>query len=149
MPISSILTQELTIANVDGVSKKRVIDTLAQLFANSAQGIDAAALFRQFINREKLGSTGIGHGIAIPHCRCACAEKTALACLSLKTPIDFDAVDHEPVDLIFAMIVPENSENEHLELLSSIAGKMQEAKFVSALRDAKDSEALFHAVITN
>ena len=143
MSISSLLTQELTIANVDGVSKKRVIDTLAQLFADASKDIDADTLFRQFINREKLGSTGIGHGIAIPHCRCERAERTILACLSLKTPVDFDAVDHEPVDLVFAMVVPENTESEHLEILSSLAAKMQEAKYVSALRKAQTSEDLF------
>ncbi len=145
MLITSLLTQELTLANVDGVSKKRVIDTLAQLFSESTPEIDATALFRQFINREKLGSTGIGQGIAIPHCRCASTNKTLLACISLKSAIDFDAVDHEPIDLIFAMVVPENTESEHLELLSSLATRMQDPDYVSALRRAKSSSELYLA----
>jgi len=147
MSIQSLLTQELTLANVEGVSKKRVIDTLAQLFASQQANIDAKTLFMQLINREKLGSTGIGHGIAIPHCRCADIDSTLVACLSLSKGIDFDAIDHAPVDLVFAMVVPEDTEDEHLKLLSSLAEMMQTPDYVAALREAKSSEALFEAAI--
>lgn len=145
MSITSLLTQELTVANIDGVSKKRVIDTLAQLFAEVRPDIDPTSLFRQLVNREKLGSTGIGLGIAIPHCRCADTNNTLIACLSLSDPIDFDSIDHQPVDLVFAMIVPENAESEHLELLSSIASKLQDDSYVAKLRKAKNSEELYDA----
>ena len=143
MHIKSLLKEELTFAKIEGVSKKRVLDKISQTLANLYPEIDADTLFRHLVNREKLGSTGIGNGIAIPHCRFSTERGTLCCCLTLAKPIDFDAVDQEPVDVIFAMIVPEDAEGNHLETLAALAEKLQNPEFVSSLKKAKDSHELF------
>lgn len=144
MLIKSLLTQELTFARMDGVSKKRVIDSIAELFSKHSDGIDPSTLFKHLINREKLGSTGIGHGVAIPHCRFATGGKTLCACITLEAPINFDAVDQTPIDVIFAMLVPEDAEADHLASLAAIAGALQDEHYVQKLRTATDSVELFN-----
>ena len=99
MQIKSLLNESLTFAKVEAASKKRVIDTIAETIAEHTNGIDASELFMHLIAREKLGSTGIGQGVAIPHCRFPTGGKTLCVCLTLEKPIDFDAVDQNPVDL--------------------------------------------------
>lgn len=146
MWIKSVLTEELSFAKIEGVSKKRVINQLAEVFAQEFDDIDASTLFMNLINREKLGSTGIGEGIAIPHCRFATGGRTLCACLTLAKPIDFDSVDHQPVDVVFAMIVPENSEENHLQRLAALAEALLNKDFVTNVRNATTSEALYKAV---
>ena len=111
MQFDAILTKERTKAHVEGVSKKRVLESLATLFADNLESLDVDELYRNLLSREKLGTTGIGSGIAIPHCRFNTQGRTYGACLTLASPIDFDAVDNEPVDIIFAMLVPEDAES--------------------------------------
>ena len=144
MLIESILSLERTQAKIEGSSKKRVLETLAQVFAESVEGLDVEQLYQSFINREKLGTTGIGGGIAIPHCRFNTGGETFGACLTLNQPVDFDAVDNEPVDIVFAMLVPENAESSHLELLAKLAERLQTPNYVKQLRAADNNEALFH-----
>lgn len=121
---------------------------LASLIADSSDNsIDADALFEQLIAREKLGSTGIGEGIAIPHCRFKTKGETIAALMTLESPIDFDSVDSKPVDVIFAMLVPEDAENEHLQTLASLVERIQTQGYVSSLRRAPDGDALFDAAI--
>lgn len=146
MQLDAILTKERTKANVDGVSKKRVLESLATLFADNLDGVDVDELYRNLLNREKLGTTGIGSGIAIPHCRFNTQGQTYGACLTLTSPIDFDAVDSKPVDIVFAMLVPENAETEHLQLLATLAEQLQAPNFVSRLRAAHDDNKLFSAM---
>lgn len=147
MQIKSILSESLTFAKIEGVSKKRVIDTIAQAFAEQYDDIDADALFMHLVNREKLGSTGIGNGIAIPHCRFPTEGKTLCACFTLDSRIDFDAVDHEGVDIVFAMVVPEDAQENHLENLATLATALQNQKYVDKLRAAKTAHALYEAAI--
>ena len=147
MLLHSILTLDRTRAQLNVQSKKQALETLADLFANSVASIDANNLYTQLTNRERLGTTGLGMGIAIPHCRFANCSKTYAACITLSSPIDFDSVDEKPVDLIFAMLVPENAETSHLETLSSLAQKLQSGNFTKTLRDASSDSALFdHAI---
>lgn len=147
MQIKSILKESLTFAHIEGTSKKRVIDTIAQTLASTSDDIDAANLFMQFVAREKLGSTGIGGGIAIPHCRFPTNGQTLCACFTLADPIDFDAVDHDGVDIVFAMVVPEDSEENHLETLASLATALQSSEYVARLREATTSHELYEAAI--
>lgn len=147
MLIENLLTQPLTFAKVEGVSKKRVIDTISQKFAAHYMDINASELFMNLVGREKLGSTGIGDGIAIPHCRFPTGGATLCICMTLETPVDFDAIDQKPVDIVFAMVVPEDSESEHLETLSSLAARLQEKSYVEALRAAGNEQALYTAAI--
>ncbi len=145
MRLDEILIKERARANVEGVSKKRVLESIATLFAEQLDDVDVDELYRNLLNREKLGTTGIGGGIAIPHCRFNTQGRTYGACLTLTTPIDFDAVDNEPVDIIFAMLVPENAESEHLQMLATLAEQLQAPSFVSRLRAANDDNELFNA----
>lgn len=148
MLLENILTEDRTRVNVQSASKKRTLETLAQIFAEDIDIIDADELFQHFINRERLGSTGIGHGIAIPHCRFKTGGQTFAACITLEEPIDFDSVDSEPVNVIFAMLVPEDAEANHLQTLASIAESLQKPEYVTALRKSKTSPELFKCAIS-
>lgn len=143
MDIKSIITPERTLCSIEGVSKKRALEILATTIADDVPAIDADDLFRRLIARERLGSTGIGHGIAIPHCRVSNCEGTLGALITLKEPIDFDAIDSEPVDVLFAMLVPEHAHDEHLQTLASLASMLNEGDFRERLRDADSNQALF------
>lgn len=149
MLIKAMLNEDRTRAKIEDASKKRVLETLACVFADSIESLDADALFQAFIKREKLGSTGIGEGIAVPHCRFDTGDKTYAACLSLLQPVDFDAFDDQPVDIVFAMLVPQNAEQSHLESLASVAEAMQTPGHVEALRAAKDNSTLYSKAIGN
>ena len=95
-----------------------------------------------------MGSTGIGEGIAIPHCRLKQCDKTFGVLLQLEHPIDFDAIDQQPVDLIFALLVPEEATDEHLKTLSMLAQKLSQADYREALRNSPDSKNLFQRAIS-
>ena len=145
MMINSILDRELTLCKAQGSSKKRVLENIAEFIHQHYPHIDADELFRQLTARERLGSTGIGHGIAIPHCR-SNQVQTAIACLvTLKEPIDFDAHDDAPVDIIFVLIAPENASDEHLNILAGLAGLMNQADFRNNLRKSTSSDELYNA----
>ena len=90
-----------------------------------------------------LGSTSLGHGIAIPHCRLANIEKAAGALITLRQGVDFDNIEKEPIDIIFALMIPENATEEHLQLLASIAEIMHSKDFRDKLRQAADNLKLF------
>ena len=118
---------------------------LAELIAEGTDSIDSDELFQQLVARERLGSTGIGGGLAIPHCRFNTSGKTIGALMTLANPIDFDSVDGQPVDIIFAMLVPENAETEHLQTLAGLAERLQNSYFVENLRNAATAEELYRA----
>lgn len=141
--IEDLLTTKRTLCHAVCNSKKRSLEVLAELIAESAENLKAEELFEQLIARERLGSTGIGHGIAIPHCRFKSLDNTVGALITLENPIDFDAVDSAPVDIIFAMLVPEEGANQHLQTLAQLAEKLQSHQFVNALRKASSQDELF------
>ncbi len=143
MDIKTIITPSRTLCGIEGVSKKRALEILANTIAEDVPAIDADDLFRRLIARERLGSTGIGHGIAIPHCRVSSCEGTIGALITLKEPIEFDAIDSEPVDVLFTMLVPENAHSEHLQTLASLASMLNDAEFRTRLRAAETNEALY------
>lgn len=147
MEISQILSAERTLCHIEGVSKKRALEILANTIAEHRPQLDADEIFRRLIAREKLGSTGIGHGIAIPHSRLPGLDSTLGALITLKDPIEFDALDGEPVDVLFAMLVPEESNDDHLKTLASLASAMNEATYRDALRQAQTPQALYEASI--
>ena len=97
--------------------------------------------------REKLGSTGFGNGIAIPHCRLIGCTSPISAVIHLASAVDFDAIDGEPVDLLFVLLVPEEATDEHLELLRQIASIFEQDDVRERLRNAPDSTALYQAVL--
>ncbi len=147
MDIQSILTPGRTLSGIEGISKKRALEILANTIAEDVPDIDADDLFRRLIARERLGSTGIGQGIAIPHCRIDNCDRTLGALITLKEPIDFDAIDSEPVDVLFAMLVPEQAGDEHLHTLASLASSLNEADYRQRLRAAGNDQELYDAAI--
>ena len=147
MQISSLLSPDRTLAKTQITSKKKATEMVAQVFAESISHIDADALLQSLITRERLGSTGLGNGIAIPHCRFDTGGDTYAACITLDNAIDYDSVDNQPVDLIFAMLVPENAEQSHLETLAYLADKFQSTSYAQDLRAAKDDDQLFKIAI--
>ena len=105
--------------------------------------MDYDAIFDQLIAREKLGSTGLGKGIAIPHCRAANCQEPLGTLVTLEDPVDFDAPDDRPVDLLFVLLVPEAAHQEHLDILANIARLFSQPDYCERLRAAKSDAALY------
>lgn len=150
MKISDVLSPELTSCNLPGRSKKRILENIAQIITAKLEGSDELCdvLFDNFVSREKLGSTGLGNGVAIPHCRTPGIKKIYGFLAKLTTPVDFDAIDDEPVDLLFALVVPEEKNDEHLSTLARIAGIMQDNQSRQILRECDSDELLFKTILS-
>ncbi|KPB81075.1 PTS IIA-like nitrogen-regulatory protein PtsN [Pseudomonas syringae pv. maculicola] len=133
--------------NVPGGSKKRVLEEIANLIGREVPGMDSDTVFTSLVAREKLGSTGFGNGIAIPHCRLPGCDEPVSAVIHLANPIDFDAIDGAPVDLLFVLLVPQAATDAHLELLRQIASMLDRADVRERLRSAKSGEALYQVVL--
>ncbi len=145
--LQTILTPGRSLVNVPGGSKKRVLEQIANLVARELPDLDGQDVFESLIAREKLGSTGFGNGIAIPHCRLVGCNAPISALLRLDTAVDFDAIDGEPVDLLFVLLVPEAATDAHLELLRQIASMLDRCDVRTSLRQADNSEALYQVVV--
>jgi PTS system nitrogen regulatory IIA component len=147
MSIASILTPSRTHSAVTGSSKKRVLEKVAQLVSDDIPSLESGTLFKNLVSREKLGSTSIGHGIAIPHCRMSMCEQITGALIRLQKAVDFEAIDDEPVDLLFVLLVPEEACDEHLQTLGQLAQLFSREEFREALRAAGDSQDLYQTAI--
>lgn len=145
--LESILTPGRSLVNVPGGSKKRVLEQIAKVVAQDIPDLDSQTIFESLVAREKLGSTDFGNGIAIPHCRMAGCTSPVSAVLRLDAPVDFDAIDGEPVDLLFVLLVPEAATDEHLELLRQIASMLDREDVRARLRQAQTSESLYQVVV--
>lgn len=149
MKITDVLTLAMTQCDLPGGSKKRVLENLSN-FITEQLGGDADqtdTLFHSLVARERLGSTGIGEGIAIPHCRASGFKRIHGCLIKLREPIDFDALDDQPVDLIFALVVPEEKNDEHLATLARIADLLQNESSRQSLRQCNSNEELFNTAI--
>lgn len=147
MPLDQMLAANRIACQAECTSKKRALETLADLIASSVPSLSADELFQHLFSRERLGSTGIGAGIAIPHCRFATDGASLSAVMTLSQPIDFDAADGKPVDVLIAMLVPEDADNAHLQNLAKLAEALQESDYANRLRAAQNNAALFTAAI--
>ena len=146
MEIKDILTPDCTQCAVQGSSKKRILEVISQIAAKHVSHIDQASILSSLMCREKLGSTGIGDGIAIPHGRLNELEKVIAVMVTCKPAIEFDAIDNKPVDIFFALFVPENQAQGHLQTLATIAGKLSDKQTVKSLRAATGNQQLFEAI---
>jgi PTS system nitrogen regulatory IIA component len=149
MKITDVLTPAMTECNLQGGSKKRVLENLS-IFITEQLGGDAEqtdTLFHSLVARERLASTGIGDGIAIPHCRAPGFKRIHGCLIKLSKPVDFDAIDDEPVDLIFALVVPEEKNDEHLATLARVAALLQNESSRQSLRQCSSNEELFNTAI--
>lgn len=145
--ISNILSVSRTCFRANVSSKKKVLELIANTVANEFSHIQSNDVFDALIERERLGSTGIGHGCAVPHCRLASTDTVIGVLILLNEPINYDSLDKMPVDIIFAIIVPEECEEEHLQLLAQVAEKFSQSDFRDKLRNADQREALFETAI--
>lgn len=146
MQVTELLDIErISCSNMAG-SKKRVLEQMSQLIATGQNELSQDQIFDSLISRERLGSTGLGHGVAIPHARVKDSEKTLAAMIKLNQGVDYDSPDQKPVDLLFALLVPENSTEEHLQLLAQLAQMFSDENFVSRLRAANDAGTLLQTL---
>lgn len=141
MPLSQLLDPDRIALLAGPADRDRVLDEAARLLAGDSEA-DRSLVAECLRMRERLGSTAIGHGVAIPHGRCSAYGEARAAFLRLDAPVDFDAGDGEPVDLVFAMAVPEQFTQQHLQLLSELAERFADAAWREALRAAPDAAAL-------
>lgn len=127
-------------------SKKRLFQELGEL-AGAAYGLNPAAATDALQERESLGPTGVGHGIALPHARLEGVDRVVGAFIRLEKPLDFDAVDRQPVDLVFALFAPKDSGVEHLKALALVSRTMRDGQICAKLR-ANTDPAKLHAILT-
>lgn len=139
--ITDLLKAENVIADYETNSRKRLFEHAGQLFQASA-GISANEVFDSLLSREKLGSTALGYGIAIPHGRIKGLKETSCAFIRLKQPIDFDAPDGMPVDLVFILLAPAAATDLHLQILGDLAQMFSEKSVRDQMRAAPDAAAL-------
>ena len=123
-------------------SKKRLLETLAELLANDHPRLSTESVFERLLERERLGSTGLGHGVALPHARIKEVSQVIGAFVQTTRGVDYDAADGEPVDLAFALLVPETATEEHLQLLAYLASRFSESATRARLRDAGSPTAI-------
>lgn len=143
MQLTDLIPPERIACNVDANSKKRVLEQLSELIASGDDSLTSMEVFDSLLNRERLGGTGLGHGVAIPHGRLQNGTVTLGALIKLDHPVDFDAIDRQPVDLLFAMVVPEESTDEHLQTLAKIASMFNDEAMRDNLRSAATASDLF------
>ena len=148
MPISELLTESMTRCHIDAVSKKRVLELASELLAGNNEAMEAEDVFSALLNRERLGSTGIGDGVAIPHCRLAGCEHALALLITLKEPIEFDAIDNRPVDLLCCLLVPEDAATEHLQTLAGLAEMFSQSDVREALRQCTADNELYQRFIS-
>ncbi len=142
MQLEHILSRDCTKSAVPCTSKKRALELISELAAERL-GASRQVLFESLLAREKLGSTGIGAGIAIPHGRIDDTFAPTAVLMTFAEPIPFDAIDNQPVDLLFALLVPESECKQHLKTLSLMASKLGDKAVCRQLRLAGSDEELY------
>jgi PTS system nitrogen regulatory IIA component len=148
MQIADLLSAQNIASKAQASSKKRVLEQLSGLLVASHPQVSPAQAFESLLARERLGGTGLGKGVAIPHGRIKSRETAIGAFIQLADGIDFDAVDSQPVDLLFALLVPENSTDEHLRILAHLARMFDDPDLRRALREATTPEGLYELLTT-
>ena len=133
--------------NSNASSKKKALETISQIVTENYPEYSTNKIFETLIERERLGSTGIGHGVALPHGRLAECSDTIGVFISLSDGVDYDAIDRKPVKLLFALLVPENSTEEHLKILAKLAEFFRQADNRQTLENATSAESVYNILI--
>ena len=142
MLISDLLSPERIRCDVQSSSKKRLLEIISEELARNSDEFSEREIFESLCARERLGSTGLGKGVAIPHGRVKNSRHVEASFLRLKKPVPFDAIDGQPVDLLFCMAVPEDCGEDHLKLLAQVAKLFSDPELLRQLREANDSGRL-------
>ncbi|EJL6473241.1 PTS IIA-like nitrogen regulatory protein PtsN [Vibrio cholerae] len=146
MQLSEVLSLDCTKSAVQCSSKKRALEIISEIAALHT-GQNATELFECMLSREKMGSTGIGNGIAILHARMSDSENAVAVLLQCEEPIEFDSIDNRPVDLLFALLVPEDQCKEHLKTLACMAERLNDKQILKQLRNAASDQELYNIMV--
>ncbi|MBS9719172.1 PTS IIA-like nitrogen regulatory protein PtsN [Tianweitania sp. BSSL-BM11] len=141
MDLSDLIEVSAVMPALKANSKKQLLQLLAEKAA-SVTGLPERAIFETILQRERLGSTGVGNGIAIPHGKLAGVERITGVFARLEQPVEFEALDDQPVDLVFLLLAPEGAGADHLKALSRIARVLREGETVRKIRGTKDAAAI-------
>ena len=145
MEIAELLGPGCVIANLRATSKKQALEELAR-HAAAATGLPERTIFDTLLERERLGTTGVGSGIAIPHGKFAGLDKLYGLFARLERPIDFDAIDEQPVDLVFLLLAPEGAGADHLKALARVARLLRNEGVCEKLRDSGETDSIYLAL---
>jgi nitrogen PTS system EIIA component len=142
MHLSDVLSADRIAVDLSVSSKKSLLEKASELLSSAPDSADAREIFESLCQRERLGSTGLGHGVAIPHGRVSGQNGVAAALIRLRTPIDFDAPDQDKVDLFFALSVPDQCSDVYLRLLADVAERLGDAGQRDRIRKAGSADEL-------
>lgn len=143
MDLSQLLAPALCFTRIEGRSQKRIFEIIANKISENLDGLSYAEIFDALNARERLGSTALGEGVAIPHCRISYEGPGVAAAVTLDEPIDFDAPDQKPVDLLVFLLVSGDANQAHLDSLASLARVLSDETNRKTLRSAKDGFELY------
>jgi nitrogen PTS system EIIA component len=147
--VSQFLSPQLTRSKCHITSKKKALETVSQIVSKAFPSIDPKPILDSLIARERLGSTAIGDGIAVPHGKLCHCQHPMIVIMTLDEPVNFDAIDRKPVDIIVSFIIPEDADEEHLQYLSNIASLLKSDVNRKAIRQYQDSELLYSFFMKN
>ena len=147
MNIGDLLDRSSISVRVSASSKRQVLAVIAEIAARKL-GLDAGDILDALVEREAAGSTGVGHGVAAPHARLEGLERMRGVFVRLEQPVEFDAVDDQPVDLIFALFAPKDAGAEHLRALARVSRLLRQADLREQLRQARSADAV-HALLVH
>ncbi|MFC6441155.1 PTS IIA-like nitrogen regulatory protein PtsN [Bowmanella sp. JS7-9] len=147
MQITDILSPDCTLCAAPGSSKKRILESISQLAHLHNQNFPETQILDALLGRERMGSTGIGQGIAIPHGRIDGLQKITAVLVTCKPGINFDAIDNQPVDVFFAILVPAEQTEGHLQTLATVAQKLAEKNTIKQIRNAQTNQELYEAIL--
>ncbi|MFT5503009.1 MAG: PTS system nitrogen regulatory IIA component [Gammaproteobacteria bacterium] len=145
MTLSALLSPERIFLDLPVTSKKKLLEHIADT-VGAQQQVDGQKVFCSLLGRERLGSTGIGKGFAIPHARLTGLDKAIGIFIRVAKPINFESMDNLPVDIIFAIIIPQDATDEHLHILSSLAKTFSRESVCQEIRTADSTDALLNII---
>ena len=145
MELSDIISPDAVFAALKPNSKRQLLQELSTHAANLT-GVDERGIFDTLLQRERLGSTGVGNGVAIPHGKLKDFKKISGMFVKLEKPLDYEALDDQPVDIVFMLLAPEGSGADHLKALSRIARLLRNQSMLAHLREASDPEAIYSMI---
>lgn len=148
MKIEDLIVVERVSCDNSSGSKKKALEALSALLVTDASDMSQDKIFESLISRERLGSTGLGHGVALPHARLSGHEQAIGAFIKLDKGVDFDAIDNKPTDLLFSLLVPDQSTDEHLNILAQLAQLFSDEKFCQSLRNSQSADQIYK-LLTN
>lgn len=141
MTVSALLSPQTIFLDTEISSKKKLLQLIANIVADRTQ-LSESSIYSNLLSRERLGSTGLGQGFAVPHARLNDLDKTMACFFRLKEAVNFEAPDNQPVDLVFTIIIPEEATEEHLLILSSLARIFSREEICDAIRNAANKDEI-------